>query len=84
MVSRLEFEFSDYKVIHMLAILKAKMIMYYEIVLADTVQLPPFMGGDTPEKCADRAVKELYERDINEFVNMYEKAYRELAQMGEI
>ena len=79
----LEQEFAGYKMAHIVAILKAKMIRYYEVVLANTVQLPTFMGGDTPEKCADRDIEELYNRDINEFYRLYELAYQELAENGE-
>lgn len=76
----LEQEFSFYKVIHMFAVLKAKMIRYYEVILADTVQLPEWQGGDTPEKLAQRDVEELYNRDINKFYEMYERAYQEFAK----
>ena len=76
-------EFTAYKMAHIVAILKVKLIRYYEVVLANTVQLPPFMGGDTPEKCADRDIEELYNRDINKFIEMYERAYQELAVNGE-
>lgn len=79
----LEREFYFTKVAHIVAILKAMMIEYYEVVLADTVQLPPFMGGDTPEKCAERDIEELYNRDINSFFELYEKAYAELSERGE-
>ena len=79
----LEREFSKYKVLHMFAVLKAKLIMYYEVVLANAVQLPSWMGGDTPEKCADREIENLYNTDINKFIKMYEKAYQELALQGD-
>lgn len=75
----LEDEFEQYKALHKYAVLKAKMIMYYEVVLANSVELPPFMGGDTPEKCADRDIKELALNDINKFNESYEKAWCEIA-----
>ena len=83
MGTTLEREFSEFKILHMFAVLKAKMIMYYQVVLANTVQLPSFMGGDTPESLAQRDIEELYNRDINEFVEKYERAYQELAKYGE-
>lgn len=79
----LEQEFTAYKMSHIVAILKVKLIQYYEVILANTIQLPPFMGGDTPEKCADKDIEELYNRDINKFYEMYEKVYKELAENGE-
>lgn len=79
----LEHEFTAYKMAHIVAILKAKMIRYYEVVLANSVQLPAFQGGDTPEKCADRDIENLYNRDIDEFYRLYELAYQELAKNGE-
>ena len=78
----LEREFMQYRMAHVFTILRAKMIMYYETVLANTVQLPSFYGGDTPEKCANRDIEELYNRDINQFYELYEKAYQELAENG--
>ena len=79
----LEREFNHYATTHMFVILKAIMVKYYEVILANTVQLPPFMGGDTPEKCAQKEVEELYNRDKNRFYDLYEEAYQELASKGE-
>ena len=79
----LEREFLQYRMAHIIAILRAKMIRYYEVVLANTPQIPAFLGGDTPEKCADRDIEELYNRDIVKFMELYEKAYQELAEYGE-
>lgn len=81
MAITLEQEFSDYKILHMFAVLKAKMIRYHEVILANSVQLPPFYGNvDTAESLAQRDVEELYNRDINKFCEMYEQAYQELAK----
>lgn len=77
----LEKEFSEFKILHIFAILKAKLIMYYEVILADTVQLPSFMGGDTPESLAQRDIEELYNRDINKFLEMYERAWDEVKEV---
>lgn len=83
MFMTLEREFSEYKLAHIVAILKVKMIRYYEVLLANSPQLPIFMGGDTPEKCANRDIEELYNRDVNRFIELYELAYQELAQEGD-
>ena len=79
----LEREFSNRKLSHIFVILRAMLIRYYEVVLANSPQIPAFLGGDTPEKCADRDIEELYNRDIKQFMELYEKAYQELAQYGE-
>lgn len=79
----LEREFLQYRMAHIVAILRAKMIRYYKVVLANKPQIPAFLGGDTPEKCADRDIIALYNRDIKQFMEMYERAYQELAQYGE-
>jgi hypothetical protein len=76
---KLEKEFERAKARHKLAIMRERLLRYYEVVLANTVQLPEFMGGDTPEKCADRALKDLIVTDIDKFNSLYEKAYMELA-----
>lgn len=81
MGTTLEREFSEFKILHMFAVLKAKLIMYYEVVLANTVQLPPWQGGDTPESLAQRDIEELYNRDINKFVEMYEKAWDKIKEV---
>ena len=76
----LEKEFNDYCKAHMFAILKVKMTRYYEVILANSVQLPPFMGGDTAESLAQKDVEELYNRDKIKFYEMYEEAYQEIAK----
>lgn len=79
----LEREFMQYRIAHIFAILRVKMIRYYEVVLANSPQIPAFLGGDTPEKCADRDIENLYNQDINKFMELYEKAYQELAGENE-
>lgn len=83
MTTTLEREFSDYKMAHIVAVLKVMLIRYYEVILQGTVQLPAWFGGDTPEKCADKDIAELYNRDKQEFFNRYEEAYQILANEGE-
>ena len=75
----LEREFSARKLAHIVTVLRVKMIRYYEVILANQPQIPAFLGGDTPEKCADRDIENLFNTDINKFFEMYEKAYQELA-----
>lgn len=75
----LEREFLAYKMSHIVAILKVMLIRYYEVILANSPQLPSFMGGDTPEKCADKEIENLYNTDLHRFMDLYEQAYQELA-----
>ena len=79
----LEREFTNRKMSHIVVVLRAMLIKYYEVTLAKSPQLPSFMGGDTPEKCADKEIEHLYNTDLNKFLDMYEKAYQELAQLGD-
>lgn len=65
--------------LHKYAILKAKMMNYYETMQQGQINLPDFMRDDTPEKLADKVLKELVLNDINKFNSLYEKAYIELA-----
>lgn len=80
----LEKQFATYKMLHIVAVLKVMLIKYYEVVLSNYAQLPSFMGGDTPEKCADKEIENLYNTDLNKFMEMYERAYVILANEGEI
>jgi hypothetical protein len=75
----LENEFEQFKALHKYAILKAKMMNYYETVQQGQINLPDFMRDDTPEKLADKDLKDLVLNDINKFNSLYEKAYTELA-----
>ena len=77
----LEKEFERTKARHKYRIMKEKLLMYYEVVLASSVDLPPFMGGDTPKKCATRELRKLLVNDIDKFNSLYEKAYAELAPL---
>ena len=80
----LEEEFLQYKMLHIVAVLKAMMIRYYEVILMNRPELPPFLAErETPEKCADRDVKKLYNRDKKQFLEKYELAYSILAQEGD-
>jgi len=73
----LEREFEEYKAQHKYSVLVAKMISYYETIMADEILLP----FDTPEKRATESVDKLYNRDKNEFNRLYEIAWNEIAEL---
>ena len=75
----LEREFEEFKALHKYAILKAKMMDYYNTIQQGEVNLPDFMRDDTPEKLADKELRNLVVNDINKFNSLYEKAYEEIA-----
>lgn len=70
-------EFEEYKTQHKCSVLLARMITYYETIMANEILLP----FDTPEKRAQDSIRELYNRDKNEFNRLYEKAWEEIAEM---
>ena len=70
-------EFEEYKAQHKYSVLMAKMINYYETIMQDEILLP----FDTPEKRAEESIKELYNRDKNEFNRIYEIAWQEIVDM---
>jgi hypothetical protein len=78
---KLEEEFSQFVAIHKLAILKAKIIDYYRTLEQTGINIPDFMRDDTPEKKADKDIKNLLLTDINKFNSLYEKAWGELAPL---
>ena len=69
-------EFEEYKAQHKYSVLMAKMIVYYETIMANEILLP----NDTPEKRAEESIRELYNRDKNEFNRLYELAWKEIAE----
>lgn len=77
----LEAEFEEIKALHKYAILKARIINYYETSQQGEVNMPDFMRDDTPEKLADRDLKNLVLNDINKFNRLYELAYKEIAPL---
>ena len=77
----LEDEFEQYKAVHKLAILKVKIIDYYRTLEQTGINIPDFMRDDTPEKKADKDIKNLLLTDINKFNSLYEKAWGELAPL---
>lgn len=70
-------EFEEFKAQHKYSVLLAKMITYYETVMANEILLP----FDTPEKRATKDIAELYNRDKYEFNRLYELAWQEIAEM---
>lgn len=77
----LENEFDKFKALHKYAILKARIMNYYETLQQGEVNMPDFMRDDTPEKLADRDLKNLVLNDINKFNSLYELAYKEIAPL---
>ena len=77
----LEREFEEFKSLHKYAILKARIMNYYETLQQGEVNMPDFMRDDTPEKLADRDLKNLVLNDINKFNDLYEQAYTEIAPL---
>lgn len=77
----LENEFEQFKALHKYAILKAKMMNYFETIQQGEINLPDFMRDDTPEKLADIEIRKLVVNDIDKFNSLYEKAYLELAPL---
>ena len=76
---KLEEEFEQYKAVHKLSILKAKILNYFITIEQNEVNLPDFMRDDTPEQKTDKILKNLIMTDINKFNSLYEKAWSELA-----
>lgn len=77
-------EFEEYKAIHKYSILFKKLFMYYETILDnnddDGLQIPYFMNT-TAEELAQRDIRELYNRDKNEFNRLYELAWQEMKEI---
>ncbi len=67
--------------LHKYVIMKAMLQNYYTTIQQDKVNLPDFMRDDTPEKLADKELRNLVINDINRFNELYEKAYAELAPL---
>ena len=77
----LEAEFEEIKALHKYGIVKARIMNYYETLQQGEVNMPDFMRDDTPEKLADRDLKNLVLNDINKFNDLYEQAYIEIAPL---
>ena len=80
----LEREFEDFKAIHKYAIMKVKLVRYFQDLEDGTIQLPNFLRQhDTPEAKADRAIRELVTAPDGgrRFNELYEQAYPELAEV---
>lgn len=77
----LEKEFEGAKALHKYSILKARIMNYYATLQQCDVNMPDFMRDDTPEKLADRDLKNLVLNDINKFNMLYELAYKEIAPL---
>lgn len=83
-MGQLEAEFEEMKALHKYAILKGKLIRYYQDLEENQVLVPDFMRiHETPEALADRALKCLVLRrdNLEEFNRLYELAYQEIAEV---
>lgn len=77
-------EFEEYKALHKYAILKAKMVKYYQDLEANSPTIPDFMRqGQTPESLADGDIRNIIciPDNLEKFNSLYEKAYQELAEV---
>lgn len=79
----LEQEFEEFKALHKFSVLKGKMINYYRTIQQNEENLPNFMRDDTPEKLADRDIRNLVllNDGLFKFNSLYEKAWCEVAPM---
>ena len=78
-MENLEKEFSARRLAHLFTILSVKMTDYYRTLAQNEINFI----WDSPEKRAEDAVQDLYNRDYPRFLRLYEIAYQELAQRGE-
>ena len=81
----LEEEFEQYKAVHKYSVLKAKIMDYYATLEQGQVNLPDFLRDDTPEKLANRDLKELMSLNDGgvKFNSLYENAWNEIAEVLE-
>ena len=80
----LEKEFEFWKLSHMHDVLFVRMVQYYRDLQTTGVTLPEFMI-DPPDVLATREMNNiLANNDRTHFYNLYEKAYQELAEGGQI
>lgn len=85
-MGQLEAEFEEYKALHKYAVLKCKLVKYYQDLEQGQVLVPDFLRlHETPEALADRALKCLVLRrdNLQEFNRLYELAYQEIAEVLE-
>ena len=70
---------------HKYAVVKAKMIDYYTTLEMGQVNLPNFLRKDTPEKKADKDLKDILysENGIKKFNELYEIAWKSIAEFVE-
>lgn len=81
MLDELSKEFEEVKAVHKYVILKAKMTQYFADLEEGQVKLPDFMRDDSPEKKADKAIKDLLLLNDGgeKFNRLYEKAWESMA-----
>ena len=80
----LEKSFEFYKLQHMYDILFIRIVNYYRDLQNTGVTLPDCMIQEKPEDLAKKEIDDiLANSDKEEFYNLYEKAYQELAMDSE-
>jgi len=79
----LEDEFSQAKAQHKYAVLKAKMIAYYQAVDEGKINLPDFLRSNSPEKRADNDIQNILASDdgLKKFNELYEIAWNSVADI---
>lgn len=83
-MGQLEQEFEEFKALHKYAVLKGKLMKYYQDLEVNQVLVPDFQRQqETPEALADRDLKCLILRkdNLQEFNRLYEIAYQEIAEV---
>ena len=83
-MGQLEAEFEEMKALHKYAILKGKLVKYYQDLEVNQVLVPDFQRlHETPEALADRDLRCLVLRrdNLQEFNRLYELAYQEMAEV---
>ena len=79
----LENELSQCIAQHKYAVLKAKMIDYYQTLEMGKVNLPNFVRTDSPEILADRELRHILcsENGMERFNELYEIAWNSIAEL---
>lgn len=82
-VCNLVYEFEQYKMLHMLAVTKAKLILGYKDMLIAGLTIPNYLEDKSPEDNAQiRLEKLLDEPEGHEkFIESYHKAWNSIAEL---
>ena len=63
----MEKEFRKYAYLYVFKVIYDKMVKYHQTLEQGKLRLPDFMRDDTPEKMAEKEVKELYINNTEDF-----------------